>query len=103
MEKELKITRFKKDAASDVDELELVINAEEAQPARNILVDDQHGIYLRRDLETDQVVGAVIFNAADWFDHIAAAFASQDLNDPDVRFFLEKKLELAAAETASPS
>lgn len=98
MDQELKITQFQTDQDSDVNELVLLINHTEPQPARNILVDDEHGIYLRRDPETDQVVGAVIFHAREWFERIAHAFANQDLNNPDVRFFLEKKLELAASE-----
>jgi hypothetical protein len=43
------------------------------------------------------LVGAVIFHARDWFSEISRAFANQDLNNPDVRFFLEKKLESVAS------
>lgn len=102
MDQELKITQFRADQDPDIDELVLLINRDEPHPARNILVDDKHGIYLRRDLETDQVVGAVIFHARDWFAEIARAFANQDLNNADVRFFLEKKLEHAASENPGP-
>lgn len=99
MDQELKITQFQSDVDSDIDELVLLINHDAPQPARNVLVDDQHGIYLRRDLESDQVVGAVIFHAREWFAQIAQAFANQDLDNPDVRFFLEKKLEIVANDT----
>ena len=102
MDQELKITQFQSDTDSDVDELVLLINQDAPQPARNVLVDDQHGIYLRRDLESDQVVGAVIFHAREWFEQIARAFVDQDLNNPDVRFFLEKKLEMVANESPDP-
>ena len=101
MDQALKITQFEAPADSATDELVLVIDEDSPQPARNVLADDQHGIYLRRDLENEQVVGAVIFNAQEWFDQIAEAFAKQDVNNPDVRFFLEKKLESVANGDAS--
>lgn len=100
MEKELKITQFQKDTDADLDELYLLVNCEHPQPARNVLVDGDHGIYLRLDIETDRIVGAIIFHAGEWFDDLARAFANRDLNHPDMRFFLEKKLELYAERQA---
>jgi hypothetical protein len=98
MEKKLKITQFQKDIDSDVDELVLLVNSDQPQPARNVLVDGDRGIYLRLDAETDQIVGAIIFHAGEWFDDLARALANRDLNHPDLRFFLEKKLELFAEQ-----
>lgn len=102
MEKELKITQYDTDRNSDVDEIYFLINSDHPQPARNILADEDRGIYLRLDLETDQIVGAMIFHAGEWFEEIARAFQNRDLNNPDVRFFLEKKFETLAHRQRQP-
>jgi hypothetical protein len=78
----------------------LLVNSDHPQPARNVLVDGDHGVYLRLDIETDQIVGAIIFHADEWFDDLARALANRDLNHPDMRFFLEKKLEFYAERHA---
>ena len=102
MEKELKITQVQANRDPDVDELYLLINSDHPQSARNVLADDDHGIYLRLDLETDQIVGALVFHASEWFEQIARAFQNQDFGNREVRFFLEKKLEELARQRQPP-
>ena len=102
MEKELKIRQIERNRDADVDELYVLVNSDTPQPARNVLADEDHGIYLRLDLETDEIVGAMIFHAGEWFEEIARAFHDQDLNHPEVRFFLEKRLQALAPEPANP-
>lgn len=80
------------------DELDLVINADAPRPAVSVLVDDY--FYLRVDPETSEIVGATIFNASEWFAELARVFASQSLDNPDVRLFLERKLESLALQRA---
>ena len=43
--------------------------------------------------ESDEIVGATIFYADNWFAALAAAFARRDLDHPDVRFFFEQKIK----------
>ena len=46
--------------------------------------------------ESDEIVGATIFYADNWFAALAAAFARRDLDHPDVRFFFEQKIKVLA-------
>ncbi|MBI3914293.1 MAG: hypothetical protein HY327_08940 [Chloroflexi bacterium] len=82
----------------DADELDLVINVDKPQPAVSHLVEDD--FYLRVNPETDQVVGATIFNASLYFGQLARAFALKAFDDPNVRFFLERRVESFALEKA---
>lgn len=92
----LKITHLEMDTDPDSGELYVLINTEEPQPAVSWLVDDERDLYLRTDPTTGDIVGASALFANAWFDEIAEAFRRHDLNHPDVRFFLEKKInELA--------
>lgn len=100
MEKELEIHHFQAEKDRDADEVVISLYGDEPQSARNVLADDEHGIYLRYDLETERVVGALIFHPDDWFEKIAHAFVNQDLENPDVRFFLEKKIQALAKQTS---
>lgn len=100
MEKELEIQQIHADKDTDADELIITLNSDEPHAARNVLADDEHGIYLRYDLETERVVGALIFHPDEWFEKIARAFVNQDMENPDVRFFLAKKIEQLAKKTA---
>ncbi len=102
MDKELEIQKMHADSDADANELIITINDDDQHAARNVLADDEHGIYLRYDLETERIIGALIFHPDEWFEKIARAFATQDLENPDVRFFLKKKIEQLAQQT-SPS
>ena len=82
----------------DTDELDLVINVAKPQPAVSHLVEDD--FYLRINPETDQVVGATIINASLYFGQLARAFAVKAFDDPNVRFFLERRVESFAKEHA---
>lgn len=80
----------------DTDELDLVINVDKPQPAISHLVEDD--FYLRINPDTNQVVGATIFNASHYLGQLARAFASKAFDDPNVRFFLEHRVESFALE-----
>ncbi len=82
----------------ETDELDLVINVDKPQPAISHLVEDD--FYLRINPETNKVVGAIIFNASLYFLELARAFAAKEFNDPNVRFFLERRVESFAQEHA---
>lgn len=82
----------------DSDELDLVINVDKPQPAISHLVEDD--FYLRINPDTKQVVGATIFNASHYLGQLARAFASKAFDDPNVRFFLEHRVESFALERA---
>jgi hypothetical protein len=89
----LKLTKVFYDA--DADELDLVINYPEPQPARSILIADDY--YLRINPDTNAIVGATIFNASYYFVELTEAFATQRFDDPMVRRSLEQCVaELAA-------
>ncbi len=81
---------------TDSDELDLVINTDKPQPAVSIYVDDD--FYLRVNPDTHQVVGATILNASELFAELARAFALKELDDSNVRFFFERKVEAAVPE-----
>jgi uncharacterized protein YuzE len=93
MEK-MKITQVFYD--EDADELDLVVNVDEPQPAASRLVEDD--FYLRVNPETNQVVGATIFNASLYLGQLARAFAMKAFDDPNVRFFLERRVESFALD-----
>jgi hypothetical protein len=82
----------------DADELDLVINVDKPQPAISHLVEDN--FYLRINPKTNQVVGATIFNASLYLGQLARAFAMKAFDDPNVRFFLERRVESLAMEKA---
>jgi hypothetical protein len=82
----------------ETDELDLVINVEKPEPAVSQLVEDD--FYLRINPETHQVVGVTIFNASLYFGQLARAFALKAFDDPNVRFFLEHRVESFAREHA---
>jgi hypothetical protein len=82
----------------DADELDLVINVNKPQPAISHLVEDD--FYLRINPDTNQIVGATIFNASHYLGQLAHAFAVKAFDDPNVRFFLERRVEAFALETA---
>ncbi len=96
----LKITDFYFFPDPDISELYLQINSDKPLPATSELVNDEMGkryaVYLRVEPDTDKIVGATIMYADNLFQELARAFANKDLNHPDVRFFLEKKLEAYA-------
>lgn len=99
MEK-IKITDFYFYQDPDLSELDLFINTDEPASAMSLPVNDdtgeQYDVYLRVDPETYRIVGATIMYSDNLFQELAQAFANKDLNHPDVRFFLEKKLEAYA-------
>jgi hypothetical protein len=80
----------------DADELDLVINVDKPHPAVSHLVEDD--FYLRISPETNQVVGATIFNASLYLGQLAHAFAMKAFDDPNVRFFFERRIESFALE-----
>lgn len=82
----------------DSDELDLVINVDKPQSAISVYVDGV--FYLRVDPDTHQVVGAMIMNASELFADLARAFALKELDDSNVRFFFERKIEASALEYA---
>lgn len=93
---EMKITQVFYD--EDSDELDLVINVSQPQPAVSHLAEDD--FYLRINPETHQVVGATIFNASLYLGQLAHAFAMKAFDDPNVRFFLEQRVEAFAKQAA---
>ncbi len=103
MEK-VRITDFYFYDDPDLSELDLVINADKPQSAISIPVnddaDERFDVYLRVDPETYRIVGATIMHSDNFFQELARAFANKDLDHPDVRFFLEKKLEAYALKHA---
>ncbi|MDL1895178.1 hypothetical protein FBQ82_02820 [Anaerolineae bacterium CFX7] len=96
MEK-IKITQFHLFPDPDISELDLQLNGAETQAASVVHVNDEtsepYHVDFRINPETNELVGATILYSANLFQDLARAFASMDLNHPDVRFFLEKKLE----------
>ncbi len=94
---EIKITQFHLFPDPDVSELDLQLNGAEPQAASVVHVNDEtlesYRVDFRINPETKEIVGATILYSANLFQDLARAFASMDLNHPDVRFFLEKKLE----------
>lgn len=99
----LKITNYEF-GDEDLGLLDLVINADQPLPAVSIPVNDEadepYYVYLRVHPDTHRVVGATLFHVDNLFAELAQAFANKDLNNPDIRFFLEKKLECYAERLA---
>jgi len=81
------------------DELDLVINVDKPRAAISVPLEDEF-FFLRVDPETDEVVGATIFNASIYLGQLAHAFALKAFDDPNVRFFLERRVEALAMQTA---
>ncbi len=96
MEK-IKITEFHLFPDPDLSELDLQFNDAGPQAASVVHVNQEsaepYRIDFRINPETNELVGATILYSANLFQDLARAFAAMDLNHPDVRFFLEKKLE----------
>jgi hypothetical protein len=96
----LKITHIEYENDPDFDELFMLINTPEPQPSYAVPVNDDmdepYDVYLDVNPETHEIVSGFIHYARNMFDDLARAFANKDLNHPDVRFFLEKKLECYA-------
>lgn len=96
----MKMTKVFFDNDPDVSILDLVINADKPMPAIHVPVnddtDENYHVDLRVDPETNKIVGAMIMYSDNLFEELAQAFANKDLNNPNVRFFLEKKLEAYA-------
>lgn len=94
---EIKITQFHVFPDPDISELDLQLNGATLQAASVVHVNDEtsepYRVDFRINPETKEIVGATILYSANLFQDLARAFASMDLNHPDVRFFLEKKLE----------
>lgn len=88
----LNITHLEIDNDPDLGELYMLINTDQPQPAVSWLVDDERNFYFRVNPDTGQVVGAMALFANDWFEEIADAFRRHDLEHPDVKFFLQQKV-----------
>ena len=99
MEK-IKITDFYFYDDPDLSELDVFINTDKPPMGISIPVNDdageQYDVYLNVDPDNHRIVSATIFYSANLFEELAQAFANKDLNNPNVRFFLEKKLEAYA-------
>jgi hypothetical protein len=83
----------------DSDELDLVINVDKPRAAVSVPLDDEF-FFLRVDPETNELVGATILNASHYLADLARAFALKAFDDPNVRFFLERRVESFAMEKA---
>lgn len=96
----LKITQWRLDGDDDFRELFMWLNAEPPQSSIMYPVNDEtdepYHVHIGIEPDSREIVTASILNANNFFHELARAFASMDLNHPDVRFFLEKKLELYA-------
>lgn len=96
----LKITQWRLDGDDDFRELFVWLNVEPPQSDVMIPVNDEtaepYHVHIGVNPESREIVTASIISANNFFQELARAFASMDLNHPDVRFFLEKKLELYA-------
>lgn len=94
---DLKITQWRIDGDDDFRELFVWLNSEPPQSSVMVPVNDETSepYHAQIGVEPDsrEIVTASILNANNFFDDLARAFASMDLNHPAVRFFLEKKLE----------
>lgn len=96
MEK-ISITAFHLFPDADISELDLQLNGKDQQAASVLHVNEEtsepYRVDFRVNPETNELVGATILYSSNLFQDLARAFASMNLNHPDVRFFLEKKLE----------
>jgi len=81
------------------DELDLVINVDKPRAAVSVPLEDEF-FFLRIDPETEEVVGATIMNASHYLGQLAHAFAIKAFDDPNVRFFLEQRVEAFAKQAA---
>lgn len=88
----LEITHVEMDNNPDLGELYMLVNTDEPRPAVSYLVDDERNFYLRVAPDTGEIVGASALFANDWFEEIAEAFRQHNINHPDVRFFLQQKI-----------
>jgi hypothetical protein len=114
---EIRIIDFDHFHSEDFDELDIRTKTKTGEEFSDP-IDDQSGFYLKIRAESDEIVGATIFYADNWFATLAAAFARRDLDHPDVRFFFEQKIKVlgecwraeqqsaaanAATESATPA
>lgn len=83
----------------DFDELTIRFEDAPSNATYAVVADDENNIFIDKDVETDRVVGATIVYARDWFRKLAQAFADANLDNHDVRFFLEQKLRALASES----
>ncbi len=81
------------------DELDLVINVDKPRAAISVPLEDEF-FFLRVDPETNEIVGATILNASHYLAQLAHAFATKSFDDPNVRFFLEHRVEAFALDKA---
>lgn len=92
-----KITDWILPSEQDLCELFLWLNDSKDRSGVAVPVNDEtqepYYVHLNVEPESDEIVSAFILHANNMFQDLARAFASMDLNHPDVRFFLEKKLE----------
>jgi hypothetical protein len=93
----MKITQVFYDEDADI--LDLVIDVPEPKPAISVPVGDEF-FFLRVDPETKGIVGATLMNTSHYFGQLAHAFATKAFDDPNVRFFLERRVESFAKEVA---
>lgn len=91
MEK-VKITNVDHFHSDDFDELNIRVDDNLTQNSVAEIADDDHNAYLQLDPGANTVIGATILYADDWFAEIANAFQNKDLSNPNVRFFLEQKI-----------
>src|SRR5713226_8065954 len=100
---EMRITQHDHDVRDeDFDELNLLINGNSYTTISYMdPMDDEHAMHLRINAETDEVIGAMILWANDWFKELADAFQRRDLDHPDVRFFFEQKIRVLAEQWAA--
>lgn len=99
---QVKITDINHYLQEDFDELNIRID--NVKPASTFaeIADDAHNFFLQIDAESQEVVGATILYADDWFKRIGEAFQRGDVDDPEVRFFLEQKIQLYSRERMPP-
>lgn len=94
---DLKITQWRIDGDDDFRELFVWLNSEPPQSSVMVPVNDEtnepYHALIGLEPDSREIVTASILNANNFFADLARAFSSMDLNHPDVRFFLEKKLE----------
>jgi hypothetical protein len=91
--KDIVITSINHYHHDDFDELNLRFDDHPAQSTVAQVADDKHNVFLQVNPETQEIVGATIIYADDWFAEIADAFRRGDLNHPDVAFFMREKIK----------
>ncbi len=95
---QIKIAALDHYQGDDFDELTIRFREASSHPTYASVADDENNIFLLRDAETQEIVGATILYAKDWFHKLAEAFQSMDLDNPEVHLFLQQKLQALANE-----